>query len=213
MKRLAIFDMDGTLVDSSQTVANAINYVRERLGLSPMPREQILEAVNNPHINPAKYFYEIEKFEPIHEEWFMDYYSRYHNQELRLFDGVEELLNSLKSRGCKIALATNAYRRSTQEALEHLNMQNIFDAIVCYDDLKRAKPYPDMLLHICNTLNIAPKDAIYIGDGMKDKLASESAGIDFIMVSWGYSKNSGEDVVVVSSVEELKKRLDIYCIK
>ncbi len=208
-KELAIFDLDGTLIDSSETVANAINFVRDRVGLPPMDREQILEAVNNPNLNPAEYFYDLDKFEPIHEEWFMEYYSKHHNQELRLFEGVLELLHKLKSRGCKLALATNAYRRSTLEALEYLGIDDIFDIVVCYDDVKRPKPYPDMLLYICDKLNISKDRAIFIGDGNKDKEASLSAGIDFVLISWGYSANLGDRSI--EDMTTLEKRLETIC--
>ena len=208
-KELIIFDMDGTLIDSSQTVANAINFVRSRIGLPPMDKELILEAVNNPNLNPAEYFYEIDKFEPIHEEWFMEYYSQYHDKELKLFDGALELLRELKAKNCKLALATNAYRRSTMETLDYLGIKNIFDEIVCYDDVKRAKPYPDMLITICQKLNIPKERAIFIGDGSKDKQASILASIDFILVSWGYSANEGEGGV--DSMDKLKKLLSNFC--
>lgn len=208
-KELVIFDLDGTLIDSSKTVANAINFVRDRIGLPPMDKKKILEAVNNPNLNPAEYFYDLEKFEPIHQEWFMEYYSNHHNQELRLFDGVLELLDKLKSRGCKLALATNAYRRSTLEALEYLGIDKIFDIVVCYDDVKRAKPYPDMLLYICNRLNIPKHRAIFIGDGNKDKESSISAGIDFILVSWGYSTNIEDDSI--EDINTLEIKLDSIC--
>ncbi len=208
-KELFIFDLDGTLIDSSDTVANAINFVRERIGLPPMDREKILEAVNNPSLNPAEYFYEIEKFEPVHEEWFMEYYSKYHDKELKLFDDALELLKDLKAKRCKTALATNAYRRSTIETLKHLEIEDIFDAVVCYDDVQRAKPYPDMLLYICKKLNISKDKAIFIGDGSKDRKAAESANLDFILVSWGYSANIGEGGI--SDMKSLKDILNSYC--
>ena len=204
-KELIIFDLDGTLVDSSDTIANAINFVRARIGLPPMDKEQILNAVNNPNINPAEYFYQIEKFEPIHEEWFMEYYSKNHDKELKLFDGILELLNILKQR-CKLALATNAYRRSTLEILHHLGIDDIFDVVVCYDDVKRAKPYPDMLLYVCNYLNIPPSKAIFVGDGNKDKEASIRAGVDFLMVSWDKSVDGA-----ISDIDTLKNRLSNLC--
>ena len=208
-KELIIFDMDGTLIDSSDTVANAINFVRKQIGLPPMQKSKILEAINNPNIDPAEYFYEIKEFKPIHQEWFMDYYTQHHSKELKLFDGALELLRELKSRGCKLALATNAYRRSTMETLRYLGIKDIFDEVVCYDDVKRAKPYPDMLIYICQKLNIPKERAIFIGDGSKDEEASRLAQIDFIMVSWGYSNNIGKSVI--DSMDRLKGELFKLC--
>jgi len=97
-EKLIIFDMDGTLVNSSITIANAINYVRQNLNLAPMEQDQILRLVNDHTVNPAEVFYEREIFEPIHEKWFTEYYTNNHANELVLYDGIKELLEELKTK-------------------------------------------------------------------------------------------------------------------
>ncbi len=203
-KRLVIFDMDGTLVDSSETIANAINYVRQHLGLPPLEKSFILAHVNDHTINPAKLFYLAERFEPEHEKRFMEYYSRNHDRELKLYPGIEGLLKALKEAGKKLAVATNAYRRSTTESLEHLGIADYFDAVACYDDFYEGKPSPTMLLKILETLRIAADDAVFVGDGERDEMAAKRAGIDYIMVDWGFSDHDGR---AIGDVETLKKRL------
>jgi len=188
-KRLVIFDMDGTLADSSRAIANAINYVRRRLGLPPLKVQEIVSKINDPHLNGAEYFYESERFEARHEAWFAEYYSANHHKELLLYEGILELLEKLKSRGCLLAVATNAYRRSTLETLEHLGILEFFDAVASYDDVERGKPAPDMLLKILEELGVSREDALFVGDGHRDALAAEAAGIDFIMVEWGFSEH------------------------
>ncbi|HIP28238.1 MAG TPA: haloacid dehalogenase, partial [Sulfurovum sp.] len=83
-KKCIIFDMDGTLVNSSLTIANAINHVRQNLDLEPMEQEYILRLVNDHTINPAEVFYETETFETKHEQWFSEYYTKNHSDELVL---------------------------------------------------------------------------------------------------------------------------------
>ncbi len=206
-KRAVIFDLDGTLQDSSPAIANAINYVRKRLGLPPLPAEKILSKVNDPHLNAAEYFYESERFEPVHETWFSEYFSRHHTEQIRLYDGIRELLEWLKSRGCLLAVATNAYRRSTLESLKHLGIRGFFDAVVSYDDVGRGKPAPDMLLEILRSLHLRPEEAVFVGDGERDRLAAEAAGIDFLLVDWGFSDHAG----AIADVEALAKRLKTRC--
>ena len=179
---LAIFDMDGTLVDSSKTLANAINYVRGKLNLNPLDDELILKQINNPNCNLPKFFYEVDKLEDIHEQWFSQYYSKNHDKELILFNGAKEMLEELKSKGIKLAIATNAYRKSTLEALKHLKIDKYFDDIVCFDDVKNGKPHPDMLLYLLNKNNLMPKEAIFIGDSDRDKLAAKAANIKYLSV-------------------------------
>ena len=206
-KRAVIFDLDGTLQDSSPAIANAINYVRKRLGLPPLPDEEILSKVNDPHLNAAEYFYESERFEPIHETWFSEYFSRHHTQQIRLYDGIRELLQWLKSRGCLLAVATNAYRRSTLESLKHLGIGHFFDAVVSYDDVGRGKPAPDMLLEILRSLHLRPEEALFVGDGERDRLAAQAAGIDFLLVDWGFSDHAE----AIADVGALMKALKTLC--
>ncbi len=204
---LVIFDMDGTLVNSSQLLANAINHVRAQLDLPPMPQSAIIGQVNNLQINPAQYFYEVDQFEPIHERWFSEYYSAHHATELQLYDGIRSLLMQLHDRGIAIALATNAYRISALESLEHLGIASLFDAVACHDDVIHPKPAPDMLYRILEELHIPKESAVFVGDGPRDEEAAEAAGIDYIMVDWGYTEHE-EGKRVVRSVEELWKILE-----
>ena len=202
-QKLIIFDMDGTLVNSSLTIANAINYVRKNLGFEPMEQESILKMVNDHTLNPAKTFYHAEAFDSDHERWFSEYYTRNHENELVLYEGIKELLVSLKDNGHALAVATNAYRGSTIESLTHLDVYDHFDAIACYDDVEKGKPYPDMLHKILDELDHSNEKSIFIGDGPRDEMASKNADIPYIMVDWGFTDHSD----AVRSVKDLKEML------
>ena len=203
MKKAIIFDMDGTLVDSSVTIVNAINHVRKNLNLTEMERELILDKVNDPHLNPAEFFYEVPAFTDQHEAWFAGYYTDNHEQELQLYDGIEQLLKNLKAKGYLLAVATNAYRGSTLESLSHLKVVEYFDSIACYDDVKRGKPSPDMLEKNLKDLDVSVEASIFIGDSERDLLASEAIKMDYLMVNWGFSDY--EDAI--HSVAKLEKTI------
>ena len=100
-------------------------------------------------------------------------------------------------------MATNAYRVSAIESLKHLNIHKSFDAIACADDVPIGKPNPQMLYNILDELNIKKEEALFVGDGERDKMASKNAGIDYLMVSWGFSDYSN----AIHSVEILQKRI------
>jgi phosphoglycolate phosphatase len=202
-KKAIIFDMDGTLVDSSVTIVNAINHVRKNLALEPMEKELILEKVNDPHLNPAEFFYEVPAFTDEHELWFSNYYTDNHEKELQLYDGIKELLKTLKERGYLLAVATNAYRSSTLESLSHLKVLEYFESIACYDDVPKGKPSPDMLEKNLKDLNVSSKESLFIGDSERDLLASEALNIDYLMVNWGFS--TYEDAI--HSVKKLEKTI------
>lgn len=202
-KKLIIFDMDGTLVNSSVTIANSINYVRHNLGFDPMDKTHILRLVNDHTINPAQTFYHAKAFDADHERWFSEYYTKNHENELVLYEGIRELLYSLKDKGHRLAVATNAYRGSTLESLTHLDVHHLFDAIACYDDVPQGKPHPDMLHKLLEELNHQSHETLFIGDGPRDEMASQRAEIDYIMVDWGFT----DHVDAVRTVSDLHKIL------
>jgi len=202
-KKLVIFDMDGTLINSSLTIANAINYVREKIYLPPMDIDLIARTINDTTINSSKYFYNSKKFKKEHEEWFSEYYTKNHKNELALYDGIYELLIDLKENNFKLAVATNAYKKSAVESLTFLKVINLFDTVVCSDEVKQAKPHPDILFKVLDNLNLEKENAIFIGDGSRDKIASRKADIDYIMVNWGFSEYND----AVKSINKLRKIL------
>ena len=202
-KELYIFDMDGTLINSSITIANAINFVRKKIDLEPMDVNHIIEKVNDQNIHPARYFYGLNDFESRHESWFGEYYSENHKKELILYNGIKELLITLKDRGALLAVATNAYKSSTIESLKFLGIYDIFDSIACYDEVKKGKPHPDMLYKILDELEVLNQNGIFIGDGSRDETASKRANIDYIMVNWGFSNYPN----AISDVNKLTHKL------
>ncbi len=202
-KKLIIFDMDGTLVDSSTTIINAINYVRSKLNLEALDRELILTKVNDPEINPALFFYEIEEFSSENQEWFGEYYTNNHEKELKLYRGIKELLEELKEKGYELAISTNAYRTSTLESLGHLKVLDYFSSIACYDDVGRGKPAPDMLEKNLEDLDLKVSDAIFIGDSERDLMAANNLNMDYIMINWGFSDY--EDAI--HTIDKLKEKV------
>jgi phosphoglycolate phosphatase len=206
-RRLIIFDMDGTLVNSSLTIANAINYVRRNLGFEPMEPAYILKHINDHTLNPARFFYHARAFEPDHEKWFSEYYTKNHEKELVLYSGIKTLLETLKARGDTLAVATNAYRSSTIQSLTYLGIYELFDDIACYDDVLQGKPHPDMIYQLLDRLNFRAEESLFIGDGPRDEMAAKAAGVAYIMVDWGFTEHSD----AVRSVERLAEMLLQEC--
>ena len=200
--RYLVFDMDGTLIDSSAIISNSINYVRSKLGLPPLPKKVILEAVNDTSIHRPKFFYGIEEYEPRLIEWFQEYYSKNHAHETKLYTGVKELLHHLRPR-FSLALATNAYRKSALQILRSLAIEHYFDIIVCGDDVAHPKPAPEMIEKIIRFFGCGKDEILLIGDGKTDEEAAKNAGIGFLRVNWGWEEY--EDAI--ESVEELRQKL------
>jgi len=155
-----------------------------------LPKEDIIYQINNPNCNYLEYFYNTNTPNPIYEQWFKEYYSKHHNKDLVLFDGIKEMLQELKSKNIKIAVATNGYNSSSKEALKHLQIDRYIDKLIGFDDVKEAKPAPDMLFKAIDELYESPQTTIFIGDSDNDELAAKAANIKFIRVDFINKKDN-----------------------
>lgn len=194
--------MDGTLIDSSAVIANSINYVRSQISLPPMPNNQIIACVNNVNIHAPSFFYGVQEFGEDHVRWFQEYYTANHHIDTALYDGVERLLNRLYSTH-GLSVATNAYKLSAQQILDAKEINRHFDIVMCADEVKNPKPHREMLDVIVNHYGADPQEFVVIGDGERDIMAAEHAGIDSILVDWGFSDHKN----AIKSIKELEEIL------
>ncbi|WP_418185551.1 HAD family hydrolase [Aliarcobacter vitoriensis] len=199
--KLIIFDMDGTLLDSGYSIANTVNYVRENLGFEPMHKNYILENVNDPNINSAEFFYGTKEFTKHQEELFKDYYNKNCLTDLVLYDGIKNLLDNLKGE-FKFAVATNANSVYANKMLNHLEINHYFSSILGYNDVEKPKPNPDMINKILDIHNIKKENAQLVGDSKKDIMAANNAGVDSILVNWGFSNYVDEAIETVYELED-----------
>jgi len=200
MKKLLIFDMDGTLVDSSDAITNTINYVRSHLELEPLEKVYLLENLNNPHINSSEFFYNTPTFTKKQTELFEEHYYETCTYDLKLYDGIYEMLDILKD-DFKLSVATNANSLFAKKMLSHLEIEKFFKLIVGADMVTKSKPHPDMILKTIEDLQ-HDKQSILIGDSLKDLYAAQNAKIDAIVVNWGFTKHSDNDITTSKKLLE-----------
>ena len=201
-KKLIIFDMDGTLINSANVITSTINHVRVNLGLDKLQEDLILTSLNDPEINSALFFYGTDNFTKKQTELFTKYYSINCTKKIKLYDGIYDLLEYLKD-DFILSVATNASQEFANEMLNALDINKYFSYIIGADMVKHAKPKPDMIDKTLIKLNINAKDAILVGDSKKDVLAAQALNMDSILVNWGFSKHK----IAVNDINELKKEL------
>lgn len=201
--RLIMFDMDGTLINSGFAITNTINYVRENLGLKRLERNYILEKVNDPNINSAEFFYGTKEFTEQQTILFEEYYNEHCLTDLVLYDGISKLIDDL-SGDFTLAVATNANSDYAYKMLNHVGIGKYFSTILGYDSVKNPKPHPEMVYKILDKHQIHKHNAQLIGDSKKDIMAATNAGVDSVLVNWGFS-NHKEDAI--ETIEELEKRI------
>jgi phosphoglycolate phosphatase len=201
--RTIIFDMDGTLVNSGTSITNTVNYVRENLGFEKMEKNYILEKVNDPTINTAKFFYGTESITQQQKELFENHYRETCLEDLKLYEGVFELIDDLSSEFV-LTVATNANSNFAKKMLSHLEIEKYFKTIVGYDSVKKPKPNPEMINKILDKHNIEKENAQLVGDSHKDIIAAKNAGVDWVLVNWGFS-NYKKDAI--QNIKELEERI------
>jgi len=194
--------MDGTLIDSSEVICNAINYVRRHLGLDAMEHESILRGINDLSIHAPSYFYGIDAYREEHILWFQEYYTKYHQKETRCYPGIARLLQKLTDASKTLTIATNAYRRSAEQILFANKIDRYFDLLVCADEVEQGKPDPEMIELIMAYYALPAEAFLLIGDSPKDLEAARRAGIDAISVNWGFSEID-EAIRSTASLEKL----------
>jgi phosphoglycolate phosphatase len=190
MQKIVIFDMDGTLIDSKKDITISINHVRElNHNLAPLSEEFVVEAINMHDRNLAKLFYNTELYEDRDRVIFEKHYKEQCIQNPYLYDGVEELLYTLKENDIKLSVATNAPTIFAHTMLESLKVKELFDVIIGADKVKKSKPHPDMLYHILQNYNYIQNNdkAWMIGDNSKDMEAASNAEIEAIFAAWGFT--------------------------
>jgi phosphoglycolate phosphatase len=201
-----IFDMDGTLLDSSYALTCSVNHVRKSLGLAPVEKEMLEFCINEPDQDLPKIFYNTDGYDPSHKALFAEHYLANANLHVKPYEGAHELLEFLHVKGFTLSIATNAADIFALNMLKGQGMLEFFSFIVGANNVERSKPHPDMLEHIAKLSNIPLSQTILVGDSVKDEGASQNANVDFMFAKWGYgkadnAKNQFEDI------KELKEHL------
>ena len=202
--RMIIFDMDGTLINSGHAIANTVNYVRENLGLEKFEHDFILEHVNDININSAEFFYNQKEFTPLVTNLFEEYYNQNCLNDLVIYDGIKDILDDFKN-DFKFCIATNANSNAAKKMLSHLEIDRYFSTILGYNDVAKPKPNPDMVNVLLDKYNTKKEKTKLIGDSNKDIAAAKKAGIEGILVNWGFS-DPKEDAL--KTVCELRKKIE-----
>lgn len=191
-----IFDMDGTLIDSSNPITETINIVRSRYNLSPLDKSEVVSAINCPLKKPSKYFYGTDEYLPEQKEIFVEHYEKSCTENIRLYDGIYELLLELDTK-FHLAVATNADKRFAEMMLHALGIYQFFSEVIGACSVENAKPHPEMIEVILERLQTPKEHALLIGDSRYDELASQNASIEFLHVSWGF----GGDIITKRSAK------------
>lgn len=186
-KNLIIFDLDGTLVDTSVDICNAINYAIEPLNVQPVSVEETKFLVGE---GITKLFEKLlaqknKKFSCSElVKRFSEYYSAHLIDVSAPYPGVVETLESLN--GFRKAVVSNKRESFTLRIMKELDLSRFFEVIVGGDTVLSKKPSPGPLNYVLSRLGIMPSCAVIVGDSNYDIDAGKAAGVGTVAVTYGF---------------------------
>lgn len=210
MIKAVIFDLDGTLTDTLDDLADAVNYVLSRYHYVPRTREEIRSFVGNGLYMLMRRSLPADASDAIAAEcteMLTVYYKEHSLVKTKPYDGIVPLLEKLNHDGILCAVATNKREAAAQEICAHF-----FDSLLCKvkgDDGQRPlKPDRAIIDTLLQEMNVHSEETLYVGDSEADAYTAQNAGLTAIGVVWGFRTRKQLEDVGISLFAE--KSDDIY---
>ncbi|MEO6985033.1 MAG: HAD-IA family hydrolase [Paralcaligenes sp.] len=198
MKKLVLFDFDGTLADTAPDLAVAANKQRARQGLEPLPYEVFRPMASQGARGLLKAGLNISPGHPDYEQHrlqFLDDYEHDMTSLTQLFSGIQVLLNTLKQNGYAWGIVTNKAKYLATPLVAHLGLEKDCAITVGGDTTSHTKPHPAPLLYAAEQTGYKPAQCVYVGDDERDIMAGRAAGMRTIAAAYGYC---GDNLAVSS---------------
>lgn len=199
-----IFDLDGTILDTLLDLANAVNFAMRSKGYPERTVDEVRSFIGNGIRVLIKRAVPQGTGDEDYEqalEIFTKYYLEHIADYTKPYDGIIDVINELKGKGCKTAVVSNKAHFAAQAVVKEF-FGDIFDAVTGKKDEFPSKPEPDSLLYTIGLLGSEKEQCIYIGDSDVDVLTAHNAGLPCIGVTWG---NRDEDVLLASGAEYIAR--------
>ena len=184
-----IFDLDGTLLDTLQDLATSVNYALRQHAMPEHSIDDIRRFVGNGVRKLMERAVPDGAQNPLFESafaTFRQYYMQHSLDTTRPYDGIPEMLDELKRRGCLIAVVSNKMMAATQELIAHFFPQ--IEVAIGEHEAEgiRKKPAPDTVREALRQLGVTTKNAVYVGDSDVDIETAYNSGLPCISVLWGF---------------------------
>ena len=190
MKKIVIFDLDGTLLNTLDDLADSTNYALSKFGYPTRTIEEVRQFVGNGvaklierAIPDGKNNSNFEKCLSIFKE---NYAQNMYNKTAP-YNGIIEMLSNLKSKGIKIAVVSNKFDLAVKELCKKY-FEGFIDFAAGENEAQgiNKKPAPDTVLSVLRKFSFSPEDAIYVGDSDVDIMTAKNSHMPCISVTWGF---------------------------
>lgn len=186
---ILIFDLDGTLLNTIDDLGYACNYALAQTGFPTHPIEAYPAMVGNGISNLIRRALpEAERNDETVarlREFFVPYYNEHNCDQTRPYDGIPQLLSTLRAKGYTLAVASNKYQAATEKIVRHF-FPDTFDCILGERDGIPRKPDPQIVADILSAVASKASLPLYIGDSLVDRDTALNARVPFVACSWGF---------------------------
>jgi AHBA synthesis associated protein len=198
-KLAVVFDLDGVLVDSFAVMREAFTIAyAEVVGPGPAPFEEY-----NRHL--GRYFPDIMRIMGLPSEMEPPFVRESYRLAplVRTFDGIPELLETLRARGLRLAVATGKSGARARSLLDGLGILDRFEHVIGSDEVTRPKPAPDIVVRALTLLDVASAEALMVGDAVTDLASARAAAVTAVAALWG---EADEDALLAANPDALLRR-------
>lgn len=190
MKKTVIFDLDGTLLNTLDDLADSTNYALSKFGYPTRTIDEVRQFVGNGVAKLIERAIPEGKNNPNFEKClaiFKENYAQNMYNKTAPYNGIIEMLSNLKSKGIKIAVVSNKFDLAVKELCKKY-FEGFIDFAAGENDAQgiKKKPAPDTVISVLNEFNFAPEDAVYVGDSDVDIMTAKNSKMPCISVTWGF---------------------------
>jgi phosphoglycolate phosphatase len=191
MYKLVIFDLDGTLADTLESMATAGNEMLITCGLHERAVEEYKYYVGDgsdvlvKRVLTVEGDQELKLFEKANR-LYLDLLEKYSTFHVKLYDGIKEMLDTLKDKGIKIAILTNKPHATAIGVVNQLFEEGYIDKILGQQVGIKKKPDKEGAMILAEYFQVSPEECVYVGDTNVDMLTGNAAGMYTVGVTWGF---------------------------
>ena len=190
MKKTVIFDLDGTLLNTLDDLADSTNYALSKFGYPTRTIDEVRQFVGNGVAKLIERAIPEGKNNPNFEKClaiFKENYAQNMYNKTAPYNGIIEMLSNLKSKGIKIAVVSNKFDLAVKELCKKY-FEGFIDFAAGENEAQgiKKKPAPDTVISVLNEFNFAPEDAVYVGDSDVDIMTAKNSKMPGISVTWGF---------------------------
>ena len=214
---LVIFDLDGTLMDTSKSITKTVNSAMEELEKKQYSIGECVKFVGGGVSGLARNILGKEKYEDVTnekmEKVIRKYYDIYFDYGVEPYEGIPELLDFLEQNGVKKGIVTNKDHETALSAVDKKLSKWKFDGIFGSNEKKYPnKPNPYNVDKMAQNLNISKEKILFVGDMLVDVNTAKNAGIDIVYCKWGFGEVKGEagidEDMKISDVQEIIEKIN-----